>query len=90
MNIRRDIIEAIDNNTKYEGNQKDDVDPLLNEAIEFVIKQQKASTSMVQRKFKVGYNRAARIIDEMEERGVISGPNGSKPRQILMGSEGVD
>ncbi len=87
---KEDIIEAIDNNIKYEGDEKTDADPLLNEAIEFVLIQQKASTSMLQRKFKVGYNRAARIIDEMEERGVISGANGSKPRQILMCSEDVD
>ena len=43
-----------------------------------------ASTSYIQRKFKVGYARAGRIIDQMEERGIISGYQGSKPRQVLM------
>ena len=58
--------------------------PLLNEAIQTVVETGQASTSFIQRRFKVGYARAGRIIDQMEERGVISGYQGSKPRQVLM------
>ena len=65
----------------------DETDPLLNEAIETVIETGQASTSFIQRKFKVGYARAGRIIDQMEERGIISGYQGSKPREVLMTKE---
>ena len=66
---------------------KDDVDnddPLYNEIVEFVIKSGKASASLLQRRFKLGYNRAARIIDLLEERGIIGPANGSKPREVLV------
>ena len=57
------------------------------DAIDVVVETGQASTSFIQRKFKVGYARAGRIIDQMEERGVISGYQGSKPRQVLMSLE---
>ena len=57
------------------------------EAIEAVIEMGQASASYIQRKFKVGYARAGRIIDQMEERGIISGYEGSKPRKVLMPKE---
>lgn len=88
-----DIIESIEkaNSTDKEieeGSLDDDeTDPLLAEAIEVVIETGQASTSFIQRKFKVGYARAGRIIDQMEERGVISGYQGSKPREVLMSKE---
>ncbi|MCF3943283.1 DNA translocase FtsK [Oceanobacillus alkalisoli] len=63
---------------------EEDEDELLEEAIQFVIHQQSASTSMLQRHFKIGYNRAARLIDTLEARGIISGQNGSKPRDVLV------
>ena len=69
---------------------KDDVDtddPLYNEIVEFVITSGKASASLLQRKFKLGYNRAARIIDLLEERGIIGPQNGSKPREVLVSLE---
>jgi len=52
-----------------------------------VVDTRQASTSFIQRRFKVGYARAGRIIDQMEERGVISGFQGSKPREVLMPKE---
>ena len=60
-------------------------DPLYEEIVEFIVKTQKASASLLQRRFKLGYNRAARIIDLLEERGII-GPvqSGSKPREVLV------
>ncbi|MCR5147106.1 MAG: hypothetical protein K6B70_07205 [Clostridia bacterium] len=62
-------------------------DPFLEEAIQLVIETGQASTSFIQRKFKVGYARAGKIIDQLEERGVITGYQGSKPRQVLMTME---
>ncbi len=62
----------------------DEEDPLYNEIVEFVIETQKASASFIQRKFKLGYNRAARMIDLLEERGIIGPANGSKPRVVLV------
>ena len=54
------------------------------DAMDVVVETGQASTSFIQRRFKVGYARAGRIIDQLEERGVISGYQGSKPRQVLM------
>ena len=63
----------------------DDVDDsIYNEVVDFVIRGQKASASLIQRKFSVGYNRAARLIDLLEERGIIGPQNGSKPRTVLV------
>ncbi len=59
-------------------------DPLYKEIVQFVVSTQKASASLIQRKFKLGYNRAARIIDLLEERGIIGPVNGSKPREVLV------
>ena len=59
-----------------------DVDEFLFDAIEFVVSNGQASASMLQRKFKIGFNRAARLIDEMEERGIIGPSEGSKPRKV--------
>ena len=59
-------------------------DPLYNEIVEFVVETQKASASLLQRRFKLGYNRAARIVDLLEERGIIGPQNGSKPREVLV------
>ncbi len=85
-----DILESIENSNKTdkeiseETDEDDDTDPFLMDAIDVVVETGQASTSFIQRKFKVGYARAGRIIDQMEERGVISGYQGSKPRQVLM------
>ena len=59
-------------------------EPLYNEIVEFVITQGKASASLLQRRFRLGYNRAARVIDLLEERGIIGPNNGSKPREVLV------
>lgn len=67
--------------------QKENVDELLSQAIEIVVEAQQASISMLQRKLRIGYNRAARIIDEMENRGIVSGHLGSKPRNVLISKE---
>ena len=59
-------------------------DPLYNEIVDFAVKTGKISASLVQRKYRLGYNRAARIIDLLEERGIIGPQNGSKPREVLV------
>lgn len=89
-----DIIESIEKaNIKVKGEKKgpdtaenveEDGDPILNDAIDMVVDMGQASASMLQRRFKIGYSRAGRIIDQMEERGLISGYDGSKPRQVLI------
>ncbi|MBO1513202.1 DNA translocase FtsK [Metabacillus bambusae] len=65
-------------------------DELFPEACEFVVNQGGASTSLLQRRFRIGYNRAARLIDMMEEQGIISENRGSKPRDILISEEELD
>ncbi len=93
VTYNEDIIEQIENSGKSdkekdeEMEDEDDTDPFLNEAIECVIEVGQASTSFIQRRFKVGYARAGRIIDQMEKRGVISGYAGSKPREVLITKE---
>lgn len=57
-------------------------DPLFKQALALVVDQQRASTSMIQRRFRIGYNRAARILDDMEQRGYVSPANGAKPREV--------
>lgn len=64
--------------------QDEDIDELYQEVVDFVLEYNGASASLLQRRFKVGYNRAARLIDMMEHNGIISGQNGSKPRDILL------
>ena len=83
------ILESIENANKTdremaEEELDDDTDPFLMDAIDVVVETGQASTSFIQRRFKVGYARAGRIIDQMEERGIISGYQGSKPREVLM------
>ena len=70
---------------------KDDYEePLYNEIVEFVVTQGKASASLLQRRFRLGYNRAARCIDLLEERGIVGPSNGSKPREVLVKLENKD
>jgi S-DNA-T family DNA segregation ATPase FtsK/SpoIIIE len=59
-------------------------DPLYDQVVEFVVTSKKASTSLVQRRFRIGYNRAANLIDKLEERGIVGPQNGSKPREVLV------
>ena len=94
VTYNEDIMEQIENSDKTEKELEaeqaaddDGADPLLMEAIDTVVETRQASTSFIQRRFKVGYARAGRIIDQMEERGIISGYQGSKPREVLMSKE---
>jgi S-DNA-T family DNA segregation ATPase FtsK/SpoIIIE len=65
------------------GDPIDDDDPLYDQALQVVVQAGKASASYIQRRLKIGYNRAARLVEEMEERGIVGPANGSKPREII-------
>lgn len=84
-----DIINHIEKGRGDSG-ENEDGDELYLEAVKVVVENQQASTSFLQRKMRIGYNRAARIMDELEERGVISGRDGSKPRQVLLNDYELD
>lgn len=87
-----------DDNTKYDDRfskstiekkaittqEEDYEDPMYNEVVEFAIENKSLSTSLIQRRFRFGYNRAARIIDLLEERGIVGPQQGSKPRDVLV------
>jgi S-DNA-T family DNA segregation ATPase FtsK/SpoIIIE len=77
-----DILEEIETEREFDGSEG--YDELLPEAIEIVLDAGQASISMLQRRLRIGYARAARLIDEMEVRGIVSGFEGSKPRNVLI------
>jgi S-DNA-T family DNA segregation ATPase FtsK/SpoIIIE len=86
MEYDEDILETIENGTS-EKNSKDDADDndiLLPDAIEVVVECGQASVSLIQRRLKVGYSRAGRLVDQMEARGIVGPHEGSKPRQVLI------
>ena len=70
----------------YESKEEYD-DPLYNDIVDFAMEFGKISASLIQRKYRIGYNRAARIVDLLEERGIIGPQNGSKPREVLVKKE---
>ena len=89
-----DVMVEIERQAAIEKKQKTGLpedgpegDPMLNEAIKVVVENGMASTSLLQRKLKLGYARAARIVDEMEQRGVVGPYEGSKPRKVLISKE---
>lgn len=69
---------------------EEEVDDLYDEAVQLVVEMQTASVSMLQRRFRIGYSRAARIVDQMEMRGVVGPPDGSRPRQVLLNKPSVE
>jgi DNA segregation ATPase FtsK/SpoIIIE, S-DNA-T family len=86
--FREELLEEVEPAADEAGGSEDgfdpDEDPLLGDAIRLVAEMQTASTSMLQRRLRLGYTRAGRLIDMLERRGVISGYEGSKPRQVLI------
>lgn len=85
--------EIIPETQEEEGDFADDMDTsdeLYAGAVQYVVQEGEASVSMIQRRFKVGYARAGRLIDMMEQRGVVGPHEGSKPRQVLIGPHGLD
>ncbi len=85
--FHEELLEEVEDDAGAEGGEDGfdpDEDPLLGDAIRLVAEMQTASTSMLQRRLRLGYTRAGRLIDMLERRGVISGYEGSKPRQVLI------
>lgn len=80
-----DVLQSIEKT--YDSSADSDSDELLQDAIQTIIAAQTASVSMLQRRFRIGYNRAARLIDMMEARGIVGPSEGSKPRKVLMTEE---
>ena len=96
--VEPDILEAIRDKEKEaleaagaaEAEDSGDRDKLFREAAEVVVQNQQGSTSLLQRRLKVGYGRAARIIDQLQLAGVLGPPDGSKPRDVLVGLDELD
>jgi S-DNA-T family DNA segregation ATPase FtsK/SpoIIIE len=78
--IDEEIFDLDDDDPELQGELED---PLMEEAIEVVVAGRKASASYLQRRLKVGYNRAARMVEEMERLGIVGPQNGSKPREVI-------
>jgi S-DNA-T family DNA segregation ATPase FtsK/SpoIIIE len=90
--LREELLEEVEPSEPEKAGDDEfdpDEDPLLADAIRLVAEMQTASTSMLQRRLRLGYTRAGRLIDMLERRGVISGYEGSKPRQVLIGEGDV-
>jgi S-DNA-T family DNA segregation ATPase FtsK/SpoIIIE len=93
--LREDLLDEVESeDATIAGAAEDelspDEDPLLEDAIRLVVEMGTASTSMLQRRLRLGYTRAGRLIDMLERRNVISGYEGSKPRQVLVGAGDVE
>jgi S-DNA-T family DNA segregation ATPase FtsK/SpoIIIE len=82
--------EAAYEESDEDGEFDPDEDPLLDKAIEIVVQTQTASVSLLQRRLRVGYTRAGRLVDMLERRGIISGYEGSKPRRVLVSEADLD
>lgn len=82
---KEEVIEEIEKQINV--SEEKDVDELYSQAVELILDEDQASISLLQRKLKIGYARAARIVDEMEERGIVGGHEGSKPRKILVSKD---
>lgn len=73
-----------DDHNPVSGDSEDYEDPLYDQIVEFAVQTGKVSASLLQRRFRLGYNRAARVVDLLEERGIVGPANGSKPREVLV------
>ena len=82
VDYNSDILTRIEKSDP--DNSEDEGDELLSDAVELVVKSGQASVSMLQRRFRIGYNRAARIMDMMEARSIVGPQDGSRPRQVLI------
>ena len=82
---RRYLLPSIyEKKTGRDGNLLTDADPMLEDAARIIVQHQQGSVSLIQRKLKLGYGRAARIVDQLEELGVVGPPKGSKAREVLV------
>ena len=83
LEYSQEMIDSI-TATGQEIEVSEDADEYFDQAVEFVIQKEKASASMLQRQFRIGYNRAARLVEDLETRGIIGPEDGSKPRKVLI------
>ena len=86
-NYNTDVLQAMNRAGSQQGSadsEESDEDELLTDAIETVVKAEQCSVSMLQRRFRIGYNRAARLVDLMEERGIVGPADGARPRKVNM------
>ena len=88
VDYNEDVLTRIEKSEHHDSGE--DSDELLSDAISLVVKSGQASVSMLQRRFRIGYNRAARIMDMMEARGIVTPQDGSRPRQVLMSEEELE
>jgi DNA segregation ATPase FtsK/SpoIIIE, S-DNA-T family len=84
------ILLGIEDHGEEEEAGDDDRDSLFDEAAKLVVRHQQGSTSLIQRRLKVGYARAGRIVDQLERAGILGPPDGSKPREVLIGPEELE
>jgi S-DNA-T family DNA segregation ATPase FtsK/SpoIIIE len=84
------VDEAVADPRKEGGDFGQEDDPLWEDAVHWAVDRGQASTSMLQRKFSIGFQRASRILDIMEERGIVSPRDGSRPREVLLSAVDVD
>ena len=80
----QDTIDQITKVTKTGMDADEDSDEFFEPAVDLIIEKEKASVSMLQRQFRIGYNRAARLMDELERKGMVGSEDGSKPRKVLI------
>ncbi len=85
----KEVIDEIEKNAVLDSKAKDndtdsDADPMIEQAIECVVEAGQASTSLLQRRLRVGYARAGRLVDDMEKMGIVGPHQGAKPRDVLM------
>lgn len=90
MEYKEDILKVLEENEISSSAADADDDELINEAIRIVVESGSASTSLLQRRLRIGYNRAARMIEVLEMRGIISEKDGSKPRNVLISKEEIE
>ncbi len=83
----KEIIDKITTDVLQSGTESEETDAFFDKAVDLVIQKQKASTSMLQRQFRIGYNRAARLMESLESHGIVGPEEGSKPRKVLLTKE---
>jgi len=78
------LVEKVTSNVKEDTFNDEEEDEFLQDAIEYLVEREKASVSNLQRRFRIGYNRASRLMEDLENRGIVGPEDGSKPREVRM------
>jgi len=87
LESQEEMVEEITGGSSPIDKTEEEVDEYLSEAIALVVGKERASISMLQRTFRIGFNRASRIVEAMEQRGIVGPDEGSKPRKVLVTEE---